>query len=102
MKVGQRIAAIECSQLDIPFRHVFRHASAVRDKAATLWVKATAVDGLAGHGEACPREYVTGESLQGAIGFVERHRDAVAAAVSDLDSLIAWMSQHAGEIDQNP
>ncbi len=96
------IATIECSELDIPFRHVFSHSSATRDKAATLWVKVTDVEGVIGHGEGCPREYVTGETVTGAMEFIERHRTSVVAAVTDLDSLKEWMSQHAEEISHNP
>lgn len=102
MKTEQCIAAIDYCELNTPFRHVFRHSSAARDKASALWVKVTDVGGVVGYGEGCPRDYVTGETVPGAIGFVERHRASIAAAVSDLKSLKAWMTQHAEEIDQNP
>ncbi len=95
------VASIECRELTIPFRQVFRHASAARDKASTVWVKAVGVDGRIGYGEGCPREYVTGESLQSAVAFVDRHSDDVAG-VRDLDSLKRWMVGHAAEIDRNP
>lgn len=86
----------------IPFRQVFRHASAERDKAAAVRVTAAGLDGAVGYGEGCPREYVTGESLSSATRFIERHRDSVAATVHDLASLKAWMADRRDEIDRNP
>ncbi len=96
------VASLDCREIAIPFRHVFRHASATRDKAATLWVKATGVDGAVGYGEGCPREYVTGETVPGAMTFIEQHRNRVAATVRDLESLKALLVSDGMEIDRNP
>lgn len=102
IKVKQRLASIESTQLDIPFRHVFRHASAARDKTTTLWVKVTSIDNLVGYGEGCPREYVTGESLAGAMRFIQHHRASLIATVGDLESVKEWMSKNTSEVNQNP
>ncbi|MBI5450816.1 MAG: hypothetical protein HY940_05610 [Gammaproteobacteria bacterium] len=88
--------------LEIPFRHSFRHASAVRDQAAALWVTASGFDGLVGYGEGCPREYVTGESVRSALIFIEQYRESLLEIVRDLGSLKEWMLEHHDVIEINP
>ena len=45
--------------LAIPFKVAFRHASAERVEASSVWVEAVSNGALVGHGESCPRPYVT-------------------------------------------
>ena len=61
-----RLTTLEISRVEIPFRVVFKHASAERRQTATVWVEARAATGQVGLGEGCPRSYVTGESLASA------------------------------------
>ncbi len=89
-------------RLRIPFRTAFSHASATRSETQSLWVEACTSDGTMGYGESCPREYVTGESLQSAARFFQIHQAALQARVSDLASLHAWMKSHAADIDRDP
>jgi L-alanine-DL-glutamate epimerase-like enolase superfamily enzyme len=57
---------------------------------------------VSGYGESCPREYVTGETVDTARTFFTQHEAAVRAEIVDLASLRAWMTAHADEIDANP
>jgi len=96
------IDSIETSSLAIPFKLSFRHAAATRASTQTLWVRARGRDGRIGFGEGCPREYVTGESLQGAQAFVAEHSAEWLESIRGLDSLGAWIRGHEREIDANP
>lgn len=88
--------------LVIPFTQGFTHAAATRVATQTLWVEASDADGHCGYGEACPRVYVTGESLDDAIDFVRQHGDAWCDAIDDVATLRAWVAGHAAEIDAHP
>lgn len=96
-----RIERLQMAPLEIPFKVSFKHASAERAQTASVWVEA-ASGGLAGHGEGCPREYVTGESVGGAIEWFERHRADILANITGLESLNAWIERHGADIDHDP
>jgi L-alanine-DL-glutamate epimerase-like enolase superfamily enzyme len=96
-----KLDSIDARALAIPFKTAFRHASAERNEMQSLWVEARA-DGHTGHGEGCPRVYVTGESLASALQFCARHGDDWRASVDDLPALRGWAAAHAAEIDGNP
>lgn len=96
------IETIVTRPLSIPFKAAFSHASASRDRMQSLWVDVRLADGTRGQGEGCPREYVTGESLDGALAFVAGLTADLQQSVSDLASLKAWTMGHAREIDANP
>jgi L-alanine-DL-glutamate epimerase-like enolase superfamily enzyme len=93
---------LDVYSLKITFNVVFRHASAERDSTASLWLEARDAAGRTGLGESCPRAYVTGENLAGAAAFIGLQLDGVKAAVHDIESLRAWVSGHAQDIDRNP
>lgn len=57
-----RIVGIELCELDLPFRHAFRHAAAERVRSESLLVRCVTDGGHVGYGEALPRAYVTGET----------------------------------------
>lgn len=57
---------------------------------------------MTGYGEACPRPYVTGESLDSAVAFFKQHKNSITDSIHDLDSIKTWMVQHEKEIDSNP
>lgn len=96
------ISSLECGSLSIPFKHAFTHASASRAATQSLLVRAQSVDGSAGFGEGCPREYVTGESLQTATRFVAAHRSEWVAALHDIQMIADWQFAHRLQIDMNP
>src|SRR5262245_49870605 len=99
MPVFRSIAA---HPLRIPLRTTFRHAAAERSETEALLVEARSPSGRVGFGEGCPRPYVTGETLAGAIAFVEQQAGAFAAAVETLADLRSWAASHAPAIDRNP
>jgi L-alanine-DL-glutamate epimerase-like enolase superfamily enzyme len=96
-----RIARLTFRELHIPFKVTFRHASAERAETETIWVEAVAANNVRGIGEACPRRYVTGETLSSAAQFVRDH-DQSLRAITDVSSLHAWMIDHEDAIDRNP
>lgn len=96
------IETIVARPLSIPFRSAFSHASASRDRMQSLWVDLRLSDGTRGQGEGCPREYVTGESLDGALSFVAGVTAGLQQSVADLASLKTWTAANARAIDANP
>ena len=97
-----RIERLDVYRFPVPFRVVFRHASASRSQAANVIVAARGPRGVTGYGEGCPREYVTGETRGSAAAFVERHRASLGTEVRDTKDLFAWTRAHREEIDSAP
>jgi L-Ala-D/L-Glu epimerase len=56
--------------VELPFRFRFGHALASRDRSVNLIVVVQLADGSVGYGEGVPREYVTGETPEGALAQV--------------------------------
>ena len=96
------IESIAARSLEIPFKTTFSHASASRDTTHSLWVEVRMRDGTAGFGEGCPRDYVTGETLEGALAFVSGFTAIWLKDIRDIVSLTAWTRTHRAEIDANP
>ncbi len=96
-----RIEQLSFTELRIPFKTTFRHASAERSETASIWVEAGA-DGFVGYGESCPRPYVTGETTESARAFFASSHESLRQEVVDLDSLRKWMNTHADTIDSDP
>lgn len=96
-----RIDRLQMVPLEIPFKVSFKHASAERAQTASVWVE-VASGGMVGHGEGCPREYVTGESVSGALDWFQRYREDIVANITDLQSLKEWISRHGPDIDYDP
>ncbi|MCY3820744.1 MAG: hypothetical protein OXH52_15525 [Gammaproteobacteria bacterium] len=97
-----RISGLSVFAFPVPFKVVFRHASASRGRAENLIVAVHGDNGDVGYGEGCPRHYVTGETVPGGLAFIRAHADSFVAEVHDLDSLRAWMLAHRDAIDRNP
>jgi L-alanine-DL-glutamate epimerase-like enolase superfamily enzyme len=55
-----------------------------------------------GSGEGCPRPYVTGENIESAAHFHQRHGAELCERVRSLETLRHWMGTHRTDIDQNP
>ncbi len=92
---------MEMTPLVIPFTTRFRHASADRGETSSVVVTAVTSGGVTGTGEGCPRPYVTGETVDSAIGFFAAQRDSLMT-IDSLDGLCAWMRTHAADLDRNP
>jgi len=97
-----KIKKIEFSELNIPFNVTFSHASASRESTQSIWVKVATTRGLTGYGEGCPREYVTGESLESVKRFIEKINKSICKGIHSLDDLKAWVIQNETDIDVNP
>ncbi|MEN8175159.1 MAG: enolase C-terminal domain-like protein [Pseudomonadota bacterium] len=95
------IDSLAIQPLDIPFKLSFSHATADRSRTQSVLVTATSKEGLTGYGEGCPREYVTGESLDSVMRFFREHQPDVSR-LFDLDTLRRWVSDHRWIIDANP
>lgn len=96
------IESLRARTLTIPFNVSFKHASAERASTQTLWVEAHGSTGEIGHGEGCPREYVTNESLAGAQSFFAVHQPDWRKNIHDIETLAKWAMRHRAEIDANP
>ncbi|MCY4516948.1 MAG: hypothetical protein OXB99_06900 [Acidimicrobiaceae bacterium] len=97
-----QIRQLEAFTFPVPFKRVFKHASASRRNAENLIVAAHSAEGTTGYGEGCPRLYVTGETVHGCAAFVRRHAESFCADVGSVDDLWAWADAHRGIIDLNP
>ena len=97
-----RIDTFRLRELRIPFKTAFKHASASRAATSSVWVEALAAGNIVGHGEACPRPYVTQETIESARAFVSTHGESICDRVHDLESLRRWMDEHLEDIDANP
>ena len=76
------IATFTAYSIRVPLRRTVKHASATREPSDNLLIRCELGDGTEGWGEGVPREYVTGETIEGAF--------------QQLDT-IAWESQFGGE-----
>jgi L-alanine-DL-glutamate epimerase-like enolase superfamily enzyme len=95
-------ATLELARITIPFRRAFAHAAAERRETESVWVEVRTRRGAVGHGEACPRRYVTGEDFSSVRAFFRRHQVWWCERIRDLGDLVAWMTAHRAEIDRNP
>jgi L-alanine-DL-glutamate epimerase-like enolase superfamily enzyme len=97
-----KLASLELTRLEIPFRVPFRHASAERRATESAWVEARSVDGHLGHGESCPRTYVTGEDLDTARAFLARHGADLIRDVAAVGDVVRWVDERRADVDANP
>ncbi len=86
MKITELTAAV----VRIPLRRPIRHASHRRTDTDNVVVRCVLEDGTEGFGEGVPREYVTGESADGALDLL-RHSDLAAQLepVADFAAAVA-------------
>ncbi len=96
-----RALHLRAGSAPIPFRMSFGHAAARREKAENVLVEVEDADGRKGLGEGCPRSYVTGETVAGALAFLATQRDALLA-LGNLQVLEAWIAANAAAIEANP
>ncbi len=94
-------STLRISTLDIPFKQVFAHATATRTCTESILVTATLSNGVIGAGEGCPRQYVTGETIQSAQEFFKFYQKDWEQ-FRGLQDLQAWMIAQQDRIDENP
>jgi len=66
------IAGFTLHAAELPFKDPFKHSAAERASSYSLFLECRLDDGTTGWGECLPREYVTGESRDGAFEMLER------------------------------
>lgn len=67
-----RISKFDLFAVDLPFRKPFKHAAAERNSSYSLFLKCVIDSSEVGFGECLPREYVTGETREGAFELLKR------------------------------
>lgn len=97
-----KIERIDSFRFPVPFKQIFRHASASRARAENVIVALRSINGTVSYGEGCPRAYVTGETVASATEFITQHRNSIVQRVRSLDDLRLWIDDHSAEIDANP
>ena len=60
---------LNVQELNLPLRINFKQVSSVRKFGESIWCEARRGD-VSGFGEGCPRTYVTGENIEGAITWL--------------------------------
>lgn len=75
-----RIRQLITYRLHLRLKRAIRHASKTRSQSENLLVSCTLCDGTQGWGEGVPREYVTGETVDGALQLL-----AAASLAEQLD-----------------
>jgi L-alanine-DL-glutamate epimerase-like enolase superfamily enzyme len=93
---------IRITSLAIPFRYTFAHASAARSATANVLIRLEDGSGASGLGEGCPRAYVTGETVAGALAFLARRAAEIIDSATDVERLRQWLRDHSAEVDGNP
>jgi L-alanine-DL-glutamate epimerase-like enolase superfamily enzyme len=96
------LADLRLDELRIPFRVSFRHASAERSETSSLWIEATSANGIVGYGESCPRDYVTGETIETARKVFDSCRPQWLGQPVTLEFVRRWVDEHWAEVDTNP
>jgi muconate cycloisomerase len=94
------ITRVDIFTAELPFRFSFGHALAARRTSHNVYVRVWLSDGSVGFGEGVPRDYVTGETIDGAVAtLIERYGPAVlgraATRAADVPALIDDLAQIA-------
>ncbi len=72
------VAAVDLLTVELPFRFSFGHALASRSSSTNVVARVVLEDGTVGFGESVPRDYVTGETVEGAVAaLAERFAPAL-------------------------
>jgi muconate cycloisomerase len=65
-----RIIELTASHIRIPLRRAIRHATTSRRETDNVLVTCVLENGVRGHGEGVPRDYVTGETIDSALALL--------------------------------
>jgi len=88
-------------KLYIPFKIQFKHALAERSETESVFVTIKSSNGKVGYGEGCPRLYVTNESVESALEFIENKKMQILE-ISSLQDLELFILENKKVIDLNP
>ncbi|HEU0198955.1 MAG TPA: alpha/beta fold hydrolase [Burkholderiaceae bacterium] len=89
------------SELRVPLKATFRHASAARTHGESLWVEA-ARGAQRGYGEGCPRAYVTGETRASCRQWLGTWQQSIERECTSIETLRAWLAEHTDAVDASP
>ena len=92
---------VSFQSIEIPFKAKFAHHTAIRESTETIIVEIKNENGLIGFGEACPRSYVTGETVVSVSVFLEQVTPDIIA-IKSLEDLKILQISLKNEIDKNP
>ncbi len=92
---------LQFSELRVPLKATFRHASAARTHGESLWVEASRGE-QRGYGEGCPRAYVTGETRASCRQWLGTWQESIQARCTSLEALQAWMTENTAAVDASP
>ncbi len=94
---------MELSAIDlkIPFKTSFKHARAERKQTQSIFVTLKR-NNHTGLGEACPREYVTGESVNSCLKWIKDNKNDILQKCTNLDKLKEWVTENREKINQHP
>src|SRR5437763_3057703 len=94
------IDAIDAFTINLPFRFAFKHSLAERSSSTNLFVRVTLNDGTVGYGESIPRDYVTGETIDGAREDVTKRfaPQFIGADVSDPSAIVSMLKEKFREL----
>jgi L-Ala-D/L-Glu epimerase len=82
-----RVRELTTWQVRIPLKKPIQHASHTRTETDNLVVRCVLADGTEGYGEAVPRDYVTGETIDSALALLQK--SDLAAQLEDVTSFAA-------------
>lgn len=83
-----RVVEIRLFHARIPLRKKVEHALATRQESDNLVVRVRLAGGVVGYGEGVPREYVTGETIDGAFDQLLRTDWQVLGEPRDLEAAV--------------
>ena len=92
-------ARFELFAVDLPFKRPFRHAAAERTTSSSVFLKCTTDGGSEGFGETLPRDYVSGESRDGAFDLLAKDvlPRLIGKPFASLAEVIAFLEACDGE-----
>ena len=87
--------------LFLPMRITFKQASSVRNHGESVWCEVHR-DGISGCGEGCPRIYVTNETVDSALEWINEKLPEIQKECITIHLLKSWMVENRMEIDEHP
>ena len=67
-----KVVELDVRHVRLPLKRPVKHASHTRTETDNVVVRCTLADGSVGWGEGVPREYVTGETAESAVGLIQQ------------------------------
>jgi muconate cycloisomerase len=98
-----KVKSFEVYSVEIPFKKPFRHSAAVRSSSYSIFLKCITDSGVFGFGECLPREYVTGESRDGAFNMLCDRilPNLIGKSFEDYESVKSFLSACDGKAPDN-